>query len=256
MKDNFKDIMQEFQFVTDIRTAFDDFLTLTLCAFGQIPGAGKSYDEDLYLQTIGKYKKDKAQHLFPKLLACLTNEMTERIGSDTGWDVLGEFYEANCTLKGLSQFFTPWPICQFMARSSVETARESRKNEDKPLRILDPACGSGRTLMAASRVAGPTHEYYAIDIDHTCAKMTTLNLFLSGIFKSETMCANALLPEDFRVSYRASFVPFGVFRIQEKEKSSLWNNLKHLDEARKVPKQRPPDLNPNKYPEGSQMTFF
>lgn len=248
--------MQGFQFVTDIRTAFDDFLTLSLCAFGQIPGAGKSYDEDLYLQTIEKYKNDKSQHLFPKLLACLTNEMTERLDSDAGWDVLGEFYELNCSQKSICQFFTPWPICQLMARSSAETARESQRKEDGPLRILDPACGSGRTLMAASRVIGAAHEYYAIDIDQTCVKMTALNLFLSGIFKSETMCGNALIPEDFRVSYRASFTPCGVFRIQEKEKSPLWNNLKHLDEARKVPKQPPPDLNPNKYPEGSQMTFF
>jgi type I restriction-modification system DNA methylase subunit len=143
-----------------------------------------------------------------------------------------------------------------MAQSSVEQARKTNENIDRPLRILDPSCGSGRILMASSRVAGPKEEYYGIDIDHTCVKMTALNLFLSGLLHSETMCGNALLHDDFKVSYATSFLPFGVFRIQDKTKSRLWHILQNTHEANKVPKQPPPDLNPNKYPEGSQMTIF
>jgi len=255
--ETFSETLRLFEYKFDLRTVFNDFLTLTLCAFGQKPGTGKSYDEDLYLETIAKYKDDKLRFLFSKLLALLSTEMTERMDSKgEGWDILGEFYETNLASKNLSQFFTPWPICEFMARSSYEVSQENKDAQNRPLRILDPACGSGRMLMVSSRVCGPQHEYYGIDIDQTCAKMTALNLFLSGLFQSETMCGNALIHTDFRFSYATSFLPFGVFRIQEKERSRLWKILDTTLQERSKDKPPPPDLNPNKYPEGSQLTFF
>lgn len=53
--------------------------------------------------------------------------------------------------------------------------------------------------------------------------MTVINLFLTGNFHSEVMCANALIPHDFHISYKTSFLPFGIFKITQKEKSLLWN---------------------------------
>ncbi|MBS1594109.1 MAG: N-6 DNA methylase [Bacteroidetes bacterium] len=257
-QETFKDIMERFRFHTDIRNAFDDFLTLTLCSFGQIPGAGKSYDEELYLQTIAKYPDKKVQTYFPELLACLITEMTNRMQNNdgSGWDILGEYYEAHCAQKGLSQFFTPWPVCTFMAKCTVEEAEKSKGTEDRPLRIIDPCCGSGRMLMAASRVAGATHEYYGIDLDPICVKMTIINLFLSGLFHSEVMHGNALAADDFRVSYKSSLLPFGVFRIQDKTQSRLWHLMQNTLAANKPPKYPAPDLNPTHYPEGSQLKIF
>src|ERR1019366_498793 len=223
--DTFDKKIRLFEYRYDLRTVFDDFLTMTCCAFSQNPATSKSHDEDLYLETIAKYKEDALRFEFPKLLACLTVEMTDRCDSDTGNDVLGEFYEQNLCRKGAAQFFTPWPICMFMAKCTAESLEE--KSGDRPLRILDPSCGSGRMLLASNRVNGPTHEYYGVDIDETCVKMTALNLFLNGMFHSEALCADALLPEDFRVSYRTSFLPFGLFRIKEKEQSLLWHILKN-----------------------------
>lgn len=253
--ETFEKKIRLFQYHYDLRTVFDDFLTMTICAFSQNRATGKSYDEDLYLETIAKYKDNTLRFEFPKLLACLTNEMTERIESDTGNDVLGEFYEQNLQRNGLSQFFTPWHICTFMAKSSIEATMEERKNQS--LRILEPACGSGRMLMAILRVAGPYHEYYAIDLDHTCVKMTTVNLFLSGLFRSETLCGNALLPEDFTVSYKTSFLPFGIFRISEKEQSALWHLMRNsLKQNTEKPKVEPPDFTGIKINDGSQLTIF
>jgi type I restriction-modification system DNA methylase subunit len=254
--ETFEKKIQRFQFHYDTRTVFDDFLTMTLCAFSQNPAIGKSHDEDLYLETIAKYKDNDLRFEFPKLLTCLTDEMTERIDSDTGNDVLGEFYEQNLQRNGLSQFFTPWPICTFMAKSTLEATSEDRK--DQPLRILEPACGSGRMLMAMLKVAGPYHEYYAIDLDQTCVKMTALNLFLSGLFRSETLCANALLPEDFRVSYRTSFLPFGIFRVKEKEQSRLWHLLKNSwnGSKEKEAKKEPPEFVGKQIEQGNQLTIF
>lgn len=99
-------------------------------------------NEALYMEIISKYKTNPLHLEFPKLLAHLVNEMTDRMQSETGFDVLGEYYEAHIARKGAQQFFTPWSICKFMAEASCAEAKE--RTQEAPLRILDPACGSGR----------------------------------------------------------------------------------------------------------------
>ena len=254
--DTFEKVINRFQYHYDTRIVFDDFLTMTLCSFSHNTATGKSYDEDLYIETVDKYKNDKLRFEFPKLLACLTNEMTNRMESDTGYDVLGEFYEQNISRKDSGQFFTPWHICTFMAKMMYDASL--KEVIDRPLRILEPSCGSGRMLMAMLKEAGPYHEYYAIDLDSTCVKMTAINLFLSGLFRSETMCANALLPEDFRVSYRASFLPFGIFRVKEKEQSPLWQILKNSWNGSTENKETkaPPEFEGKLIEPGNQLTIF
>jgi type I restriction-modification system DNA methylase subunit len=218
--ETFESLIKAMEYRYDLRTVFDDFLTLTLCAFSQNPLTGVSHDEDLYMATIAKYKDDELRHNIPKMLACLTLEMEAQMDSGEGNDVLGSFYEKNLYRKGASQYFTPWPVCMFMAQIAHSDELDEPNKERK--RILDTSCGSGRLLMTGSIVQGKQHEYYGIDTDHTCVKMTVLNLFLNGVFHGEVMCADALRNDDFRGSYKLSFLPFGIFRITEKEKSRLW----------------------------------
>jgi len=258
-KETFASLIDSFQYHYDLSAVFDDFLTMSIASCGRNPLTGLSYDEDVYLKIIARYKDDDLRHNFPKMFASLTLEMTERMVSKEGTDVLGEFYEARLQKPGLSQFFTPYPICEFMARSAIGEAQKVA--EERPMRILDPACGSGRMLMVAAHASDKKHECYGIDIDHTCVKMTALNLFLSGIFNSEVMCANALLPDEFRGSYVVSFLPFGIFRIEEKEKSLLWHlvNAKLSSNKSKGNTDEKPE---KEYewgkgnPLGSQMEFF
>lgn len=94
-----------------------------------------------------------------------------------------------------------------------------------PQSIIDPACGSGRRLLASLRILGAMNYYYGIDIDSTCVKICIINLFLNGVFKGEVMQADTLCPDNFTVSYITSFVTFGIFRITEKKKSPLWNRV-------------------------------
>jgi hypothetical protein len=143
----------------------------------------------------------------------------------------------------------------FMAKCVTETALEN-KTEDRPLRILDPACGSGRMLLAAQKCNGRHHEFYGIDIDHTCIKMAAVNLFLSGLFHSETLCGDALMPKDFRMSYRTSFLPFGLFRIQDKEQSTLWHMLKETWKKQVQTPKVEYDGEATKYSDGSQLQMF
>ncbi len=233
--------MKAFEPEYKLMTAFDDFLTMALCACSQNPNTGLSYDEDLYLATVAKYATNPLRHHFPKLFAQLTLEMEARMAEGSSFDILGEFYEEYLARKRLAQTFTPWALAQLVAM----TQRIVVSPGDEPLHIADFGCGSGRLLLAASREFGSQHFYYGIDADETCVKMTALNMLLSGIFKGEVMCADALNLDDFRFSYRTSFMPFGVFRITDKHRSPLWHRQQNSFER----KPRDPDS-------GSQLSFF
>ncbi|MBI1184778.1 N-6 DNA methylase [bacterium] len=254
-KETFGSLLDSFGYRYNIREVFDDFLTLTLCAFAQNPQTRKSYYEDEYLATIQKYKHDRTCDVFPKMLGALVCEMEDRVDSDTGNDLLGEYYEQHLYRKGASQYFTPWPVCMFIARTTSGTNPEGGQQK----RILDPTCGSGRMLLAGSKSFGRQHRYYGIDIDHTCVKMAAITLFLNGVFGGEIMCANALDRNDFRVSYKLSFLPFGIFRIEEKEHSLLWDiyhNAMAKSPSSSPNVQLPSESGDASMDQGSQLTLF
>ncbi len=214
---SFSYLMLQFEHRYDLRTAFDDFLTLSLCSLSINPQTRKSYDEELYMDTILKYENDDLRHLFPEAFAQMVIEMESKKGSSQGNDVLGDFYQEHLYRKGASQFFTPWHVCEMMAK--LTCAEQS----EKTLNVLDPNCGSGRMLLATGFELGNRHHYYGIDLDAICVKMSAINLFLNGIFHGEVMCADSLNPDDFRCSYKFSIFPLGVRLIIEKENSTLWH---------------------------------
>ena len=229
--------MEDFRNEFPRRTVFDDFLTITMCVVTQNPLTNQSHYENLYLETMSKYKNHDLRHQFPKLFAQLVVEMDENLTGGQGNDILGNYYELHFCEKNSGQFFTPNPICEFMAQILCGDGNEDR---GKPLRVLDPTCGSGRMLISASKNLGPGNEYYGIDIDHTCVKMTAINLFFNGRFHSEVMWGDALSPVDFRMSYSISFLPLGIFRIEDREKSKLWHLHKKSFAQRETELKQPP----------------
>lgn len=74
-------------------TAFDDFFTMAIAAFTQNIQQKVSYYEEEYLAVMEKYKSLELRHEFPKAFASLIIEMEERVLSEQGNDVLGEFFE-------------------------------------------------------------------------------------------------------------------------------------------------------------------
>lgn len=248
--ETFASIMNSFNNHFDAHRVFDDFLTLAMCAVTQIPGEGKSHYEELYLRTIEPYKKHDLCNRFAHALAQLIIEMKDGIAGDGEPDVLGTYYEQNISRRKLGQYFTPWSVCQLMAQLTLIDTDD----QAAPKRFVDPCCGSGRMLLAGAKVNGQKHHYYGIDIDHTCAKMTALNLFLNGVFGGEVMCANALQPDSFEIAYKISMFPLGIFRIEEKEHSVLWRNNQSSFE-KKVTAQ-PEFRETNVKPGGPQLQLF
>jgi len=222
-KSSFNETIFKIAYRFSLPKVFDDFLTMSIAACTRNFETQLSYYEDEYLQTIAYYKDSELRHEFPNAFAQLVVEMEERVNSSLGNDVLGDFFQEHISNGRNGQFFTPYPICEFMASiTHTDRVNDAEASKERPLRILEPACGSGRMLLAAHKVNGSGHEYYGIDIDRTCVKMAALNLFLNGVWNSEVMCANSLMPDDFVIAYHISFVPLGIFKIEEKENSDLW----------------------------------
>lgn len=148
---------------------FDDFLTLVICCLA------RQTQEDWYLDTIRKYDEDEI-NIFPKLLGSLFIIYDKKI-SESGWyDPLGTYYEVlsgNYKKSNFGQFFTPSALCDLTAKITIEP--NSFGNE-----IYEPACGSGRMILAMNHYSKGNH-YTAADLDHVCVKMTCINLAFHGV---------------------------------------------------------------------------
>lgn len=171
----FTRIFNQIAYRHDFMRVFDDFLTLAICCF-----ANKRM-EDVYFETIKGYSPEELKN-FSYLLGALILDYDRKADTAGAWyDGLGDFFMDNNNKFGQDargQFFTPEEVCSMMAQLSYENdSKEERQ-------ILDPAAGSGRTLLAFDRLK-VNHRfenfYVAADIDSRCVKMCTLNFCLYGL---------------------------------------------------------------------------
>jgi hypothetical protein len=163
-RQTFSQIMEPLARRYGVSSVFSDFLTLLLCAFSH------GQREDEYLSTIRRYEKPEAYRI-SEALGALVVEMT---GDGSGMvDVLGSYFEEHISHGHNGQFFTPQHICDLIARmmNPVETLH----------RIADPACGSGRMLLAMAKLNRHAR-FYGADNDANCAKMTAINLCLNNLY--------------------------------------------------------------------------
>ena len=156
--------MQQLARRNSIAHVFSDFLEMSVCALSI--GAM----ETRYLEIVGRYDKNEV-NLMADAFAALVLEMDK--GGEGLKDILGDFYMEFISHGHNGQFFTPEPICEMMARMTnpIETGS----------RILDCACGSGRTLLAAAKI-NRNATFYGADVDRNCAMMCLINLCLNGMF--------------------------------------------------------------------------
>lgn len=174
---------------------FSDFLTVARCAL-----AGQTM-EDEYHETIqkgytegdvGKRGIDTLKDAFHLMIGAM---------EDTGQDVLGDVFQGAITYGENGQFFTPDSVCELMAGLTVPNDRT-----DQPKTINDPACGSGRQLLAVAKKQ-PHWEFTGQDVDHRCVQMTAINMGLNGL-RGWAVWQNTLTLETHRV-YKIGFNRFG-----------------------------------------------
>lgn len=163
--------------------------------------------EDEYLKTVARYaegdKDDRACDYLANAFGALINAMEM-----TKADILGDLYMGGVSLGENGQYFTPEHMCDMMAQMSMP--------DKSGQRVLDPACGSGRTIMAASKV-NRNNEFHGIDIDHRCVQMAALNLALHNLY-GYVIHGNALTDEVWRI-YRTGFNGKGFIKEVEIDKA-------------------------------------
>ena len=120
---------------------FNDLVSMGVCSYHstniQTKLAEKDEkNEELYLQTAGKYSKEELE-TFAKALGTLSLQVNEEPYSD----LLGQYFTEHVTNGHNGQFFTPDAIGSLMGVmvSSGQTVEHKT--------VLDPSCGSSRLLL-------------------------------------------------------------------------------------------------------------
>lgn len=173
----------------DIFRDFIDYTTASLLWEG---------DKVLAERLKKQYKDDYPR--FTDLFLALLTTMADNLSEDDWFDAIGTLYEEIASrgkASFLGQFFTPPSICNLMAEINVPVNELGEKKTG--LTVNDPACGSGRTLLAFNKVA-PGNYFVAQDKDPICTKMTAINLALHGC-KGQSLNGDTLLPDDFSFGY-------------------------------------------------------
>lgn len=166
-----------------LQESFRDVVTCCAYAFANAVNF-KEERESEYLRIINKYSAEERE-LFPQILTALVEEYEK---SEEPIDILGDIYEElGLIKKESSQFFTPLHICDMMAKVTMNKDRCVNDLEARGfVSVLDPTCGSGRTLYASYKeLLGMGIDNNKIlmigdDLDLTCCCMTYVQLSLMG----------------------------------------------------------------------------
>lgn len=194
IKESQTEFAKTFRYLADRHSswqAWADFVVLSAIAianrFGDPDDERHAEREKEYLDIMKRYDA-KEREIFPQLFALTVMALEE----NPEQDYLGEMFmalELGNHWKG--QFFTPYHLCEFMAKCSMQDV-DAHIQEKGWIGIMDCACGAGALLIAARNhlyLANPPFGYlpphlHALfvcqDIDRTAALMCYIQLSLLG----------------------------------------------------------------------------
>lgn len=214
----------------DVSQVFNDFLTYIIHYFTPNAKPLESW----------KYKPEQTA-VFWKMFQEWIRIMERQIALHEWYDAFGDLYMSCVASKmkqqGTGQFFTPTGICDMMADITANNEKFTGKY------INDPACGSGRTLLAW-HVRNIGNYLCAEDIDRTCCLMTVCNFIIHGCV-GEVICHDSLDPGSFYAGWKINerlntirFSPIPLITVREitKEESvtlRIWENIRLEHEAKK-----------------------
>jgi len=151
----------------DYITVFDDYLMMLLNWFANAEFKEQWFDRK-------RRYDEKELMLFNELYRELILMFQKEIDAGVKWyDPFGQLYQALSSrgkASKLGQFFTPESLCDMIAQMNIDKERIEQL-------VGDPACGSGRMLLAAHSV-NRTNHYVAQDLDKMCCMMTAINMAL------------------------------------------------------------------------------
>ncbi len=161
-----------------LHTAFTQLLDWTLLPF-------RKYDTvEQHQHALVTYQNHPKVDQLVKLLTLIGDL------SGSFSDPLGELFMQAISNGHNGQYFSPEPICSMLAAMTMDNV--SNSNEA----ISDPACGSGRMLLAAAKI-NRHNKFYGADLDITCCKMALINMLLNSL-QGEVAQMNTLSNEFYK----------------------------------------------------------
>ena len=164
---------------------WSDFCELSALSIANSVDMGPEHErrEQRYLRIMERYEGDEP-HQLGQMLGMVTVGLE---GMDC--DFLGEsFMELDLGSQWGGQFFTPFELCQAMAKLQVMPSAEQTAFERGFITLHDPACGAGAMLIGVARAlhdAGLNYQQTmhatCIDVDSTAAHMAYIQLSLLHI---------------------------------------------------------------------------
>lgn len=185
---DFEKIISDFSFRNgfDVDAVFRDMLTYFIHGFSPLAAPLKSW----------RYSKEQ-NRTFYEMFRCWVGIMNANVDKLGWYDALGDLYMSlvvsRSGQKSSGQFFTPNNICDLMT-----CMLQSSKGQS----VNDPACGSGRLLLAHN-AHSPGCYLVGEDINFTCCQMTVCNLLIHGC-TGEVICHDSLRPDSFNSAWRVN----------------------------------------------------
>ncbi|MEY5041832.1 MAG: hypothetical protein RLZZ414_1385 [Bacteroidota bacterium] len=164
-------------------------------------------------------------------------------------DALGDIFMEYLSFGKNGQYFTPEPICDMMAKMTG--------NYENYQTVLDPACGSGRMLLAAAKINRKL-VFYGSDIDLTCVKMAVVNLVYNTL-EGEIAWMNPLTLEhwcSFKV-VKCRFTGLSFVHILGPNKTDMILRVKKtLDNNPQIKAQTEQTISEKQKVLGTQLSLF
>ena len=167
----------------DIYALFSDCMEMAaLSIANSVDLASRERGEVRYLEIAARYDRAVID-MFPKVLA----EVILALEAETG-DVLGAVFSGlEIHNKYRGQFFTPYPVCQLMAKVTAgdRASLAALISQKGYVTAVEPACGAGAMIIALTEAMRDAEINYqkhlhvtAIDIDPRAVHMAYIQLSL------------------------------------------------------------------------------
>ncbi|GAB3915391.1 N-6 DNA methylase [Mucilaginibacter boryungensis] len=198
---------ERFAYGQSLPTVFTEMLNWTLLLFKK---CNNETEQQSVIEAYQTHPKVKQLTTLITMIGDLADGFT---------DPLGELYMHAISKGHMGQYFTPQHLCDMMAMMQIGTT--SRVSQT----VLDPACGSGRMLLATAKI-DRSLQLYGADLDLTCCKMALINMLFNSL-QGEIAHMNSLSNE-FYTGYQicttlvgTHYIPYYI-EFTEPEKSRIW----------------------------------
>lgn len=173
---DFNKLFEDFTRRHDWGRSYCDFIQWTATSFAfRAAGINDEWLDKRHKDAVHRYD-ERERALLQPMLHAMTTALAGEITMNGWGDQLGEFYEVIASSHKssyLGQFFTPHSLCDLIVGMQPDLERRI---------VNDPACGSGRLLLALHGKDPKTRAYnVACDIDPICCDMTAINMLMHGM---------------------------------------------------------------------------